>query len=74
MKNITRHSGKLGIIRRENNSVNGNPRYLCQIDGYTFYTAPDSSYGYSIKNHEEKNITVTLGTHRGRLTLNSIEE
>lgn len=72
MKNITQHTGKLEIIERLPNSINGNPRYLCRIDGYTFRTAPDSSYGYSLPNHDGKVTTVTLGTHYGKCTLNSI--
>lgn len=73
MKNITQHSGILNIVRRENSSVNGNPRYLCFIDGVSFYTAPDSSHGYSITNYEGKAVTVTIGTYYGKPTLNTIK-
>jgi hypothetical protein len=74
MKNITRHTGTLEIIERLKNSYNGNPRYLCRIDGYTFRTKPNSSYAYTLPNHSGKVITVTLGTYYGRLALNSIEK
>ena len=73
MKNITRHTGKLEVIKRLPSSSNGNPRYECRIDGYTFVTGIDSSHGYLITNYQDKVITVTLGTHYGRLTLNSIK-
>ena len=74
MKNVTRHSGILSIIKRENNSVNGNPRYLCFVDGVSFYTAPDSMHGYSISNYDGKNVTLTIGTHYNKATLNTIEK
>lgn len=73
MKNIKQHSGILNIIRRENNSVNGNPRYLCFVDGVSFYTAPDSMHGYGITNFKGKPVTVTVGTYYGKATLNTIK-
>lgn len=74
MKNLTRHTGELVIVERLKSSINGNPRYLCIIDGYTFRTTPDSTHGYSIPNHEGNIITVLLGTHYGATSLHSIEE
>jgi hypothetical protein len=73
MKNITRHYGKLEIIRRENNSVNGNPRYYLHIGGVHCYTAPDSSLAYELPNYAGKQVTATVGTYYRRATLNSIE-
>ena len=82
MRNITKHTGKLEILGRMPQSVNGNPRFECLLhkdekdsleNAVRFYTAPDSSFGYSIENHRGKKITVTLGTHYGKTTLNSIE-
>ena len=73
MKSITRHSGILEIIERLPQSTNGNPRYLFTIDGYTAATMVDSHYGYELPNHDGKRVTVTLGSHYGRLSLNSIE-
>ena len=73
MKNLSRHIGKLEIVRRENNSVNGNPRYLCRIDGWTCYTAPDSSLAYALPNYEGKTVIATIGTYYGRPTINTLE-
>ena len=73
MKSITRHTGELEIIERLPSSINGNPRFLCRVDGYTFRTAPDAMHGYCIQNYDGKVITVTLGTHYGKTTLNGIE-
>ena len=72
MKNITRHVGHLTVIERLPSSRNGNPRYRCSVDGYTFTTTPDSSYSYSITNHDGKLVTVELGTHHNKLQLNAI--
>jgi len=74
MKNITRHTGKVEHLRRVDTSRNGNPRYEFIIDGYRVYTGVDSMHGYSIQNHEGKEITVTIGYHRNKLTLNTIEK
>ena len=72
MKSITRHTGKLEVISRLPSSVNGNPRFLATVDGYQFRTAVDSSNGYSIQNYDGRQVTVTLGSHYGVLTLNTI--
>jgi len=55
-------------------SVNGNPRFSFTIDGYTAVTGVDAMQGYEIQNFEGKNCVAELGTHYGRLTLNSIKE
>ena len=73
MKNITRHTGMLEIIERLPNSVNGNPRYLLRIDGFTCRTAPDSMHAYGVTNFEGKTVTATIGTYHGKATLNTIE-
>jgi len=73
MKNITRHHGTLEIIRREKNSVNGNPRYYIYVGGVNCYTSPDSSLAYEVPNYIGKNVVVTIGIHYGRATLDSIE-
>jgi len=80
MKNLSSHTGTLVVIQREKSSINGNPRYLCFIDetgkghGPRFYTAPDSSYGYSITNYENCRVELTIGTYYGKPTLNSIKK
>tara|TARA_R110002094_G_scaffold24225_2_gene36444 strand:+ start:947 stop:1186 length:240 start_codon:yes stop_codon:yes gene_type:complete len=75
MKNVTRHTGKVeNITRQKFLSTNGNPRYTFDIDGYTVWTGVDSSHGYGITNHEGKRATVTIGSHYGRLTLETITD
>jgi hypothetical protein len=74
MKNVTRHIGKLEIIRRENSSVNGNPRYFLHVAGFYCYTAPDSSLGYSVTNYDGRNVIAEIGTYYGRPTLRSVEK
>ena len=73
MKNITRHTGKLSVIKRLKSSVNGNPRYLLEVDGYRFSTTPDSMHAYGVTNYDGKNLVVTIGSHYGVLSLNTIE-
>lgn len=73
MKNISRHAGKLEVLERMPSSRNGNPRYRLYIAGFHCVTAPDSSYGYSVKNFEGKQVVATIGTHFGRATLDSVE-
>lgn len=74
MKNITRHTGTLTVIERLPSSRNGNPRYRAEVDGYRFNTPVDSSYGYSITNHDGKRVEVELGTHYGSLQLNALRK
>lgn len=79
MKNISRHYGKLKIVKRLQNSRNGNPKFKCAIVdqsdcGFSFVTPTDSMFGYSIQNYEDKQVEVTLGTFRNACTLNSIKE
>ena len=74
MRNITRHTGTVGRLTRMESSVNGNPRFSFTIDGYTAVTGVDAMQGYCIQNFEGKNCVAELGTHYGRLTLNSIKE
>ena len=79
MKHISQHTGTLRIIERLNNSVNGNPRYLCYVDetgeghGVSFYTAPDSMHAYGITNYRDKPVTVSIGSYYGKPTLNDIK-
>jgi hypothetical protein len=73
MKNITRHTGKLVDIQRMDSSRNGNPRFSAVVDNQEFVTQVDSKYGYSLENFEAKLVTVTIGSHYGRTTLNSIQ-
>lgn len=74
MKNITRHKGKLEIIKRLPSSINGNPRYLLRVDGFTCKTAPDAGIAYAITNYRDKDVIATIGTHYNTATLDTIKE
>ena len=79
MKNITRHNGKLVILKRLKNSTMGNPKFLCAVldkakTGFTFETATNSMDGYSIENYSNKNVIVEIGTFRNKATLHTIKE
>lgn len=72
MKNITKHNGKLEIIRRLTSSVNGNPRFEISVDGFTCVTGVDSMHGYEVQNLDGKQVSATIGTHYNKATLESI--
>jgi len=73
MKNISRHEGKLEIIQRLPSSINGNPRYLVRIAGFTCKTPVDSSLGYCITNHDGKEVIATIGTHYNTATIDTLK-
>ena len=73
MNNVTRHQGKLEVVKRLPSSLNGNPRYLLRIDGHTCKTSVDSSYGYCVTNYDGKNVIATIGTHYGTATLDTLK-
>jgi hypothetical protein len=72
MHNITRHTGLLTLNKRLKNSYVGNPQFMLNCDGYQFRTESNASIGYNIDSYFDKEVTVTIGTHRNCLTLNSI--
>ena len=74
MKNITRHTGILEMVKRLPNSVNGNPRFQLRCDGWTFCTQPDSMVAYMIENYVGKKATITIGTHYGICQLNTLNK
>lgn len=75
MKNVTQHTGILEIIERDrNNGTNGNPRYVCRLDGITCRTAVDSSLAYSITNYRDKIVTADIGTHYGTVTIKNVRK
>ena len=75
MKNTTRHTGTLRIVERDrNNGRNGNPRYVCTLDGITCRTAIDSSIGYSLPNYDGKVVSALIGTHYGMVTIEGVRE
>lgn len=73
MKNVSRHQGKLEVLKRLPSSLNGNPRYLIRVDGFTCKTAVDSGYGYSVTNFDGKEVIAYIGTHYGIATLDSLK-
>ena len=72
MNNITRHTGKLEILKRLPSSINGNPRFLVSIDNWSAKTIIDSSEGYSITNYEGKLVNAEIGTHYGSAHIQNI--
>lgn len=74
MKNLTRNIGTLEVIERLASSVNGNPRYLVRVDGWTCRTPVDSMLGYCVTNYNGKQVEATIGTHYGYATLASVKE
>lgn len=79
MKNITRHTGKLVILKRLKSSTMGNPKFLCAVldkerNGFTFETATNSGHAYAIENYSNKDVTVEIGTFRNKATLHTIKE
>ena len=72
MKNITSHTGTLTLVKRMKNSLNGNPQFLLECDGYRFRTEANSMIAYKISNYFDQVVNITIGTHRGCLTLDTI--
>ena len=72
MKNINRHEGTVHILKRLDNSSNGNPQYLLSIDGVTCRTQVDSMHGYEVPNYDNRSVVATIGTHYQHATLNTI--
>lgn len=73
MKNITSHIGTLTFIKRMKNSLNGNPQFLLECDGYRFRTEANTQVAYQINHYLDKLVEVAIGTHRGCLTLHTIK-
>ena len=81
MKNVTRHTGKLELVKRMKNSLNGNPQFMLALIehptqqlGWQFRTQANSMLAYKVEGFFGKKVTVTIGTYRGNATLNTIEE
>lgn len=66
-------NGKLNVIERLPSSLNGNPRYLVEINGTGYRTKPDTSLGYSITNYEGKSVEAKVKIYRGKWAIESIE-
>ena len=78
MRNVGYFTGILSAVDRVDTSRNGNPRYRATLivgerETVTADTGVDSSLGYSIGNHLGKRVTLGIGEHRGRPTIDSIE-
>jgi len=73
MKNVQAHIGRLQIIDRMNNSLNGNPRYRVMIGDKYCVTSPDSSISYGITNHDGRQVIACIGEHYGRATIDTLE-
>lgn len=67
-------NGKLNIINRLTSSVNGNPRFLVEIDNKYFKTTPDSMLAYGIDNFDNKQVIATVGRHYGQASVLNIRE
>lgn len=74
MKNVSKVTGVLTIVKRLRSSYNGNPRYLVSVDGVEASTAVDSSEGYTVTNYRDKMVTCDIGLHYGVATIENIEE
>lgn len=73
MKNITAHTGKLQIIKKLRNTLNGNPRYLVKVDGWSCKTKPNAMEAYAISNYDGKTVKAYIGTLRGTATVFDIQ-
>ena len=81
MKNITKHTGTLELIKRMKNSRDGNPQFMLAIIeypeqrlGWRFRTPANSMLAYKAENFIGQKVDVTIGTFRGCATLASIRE
>lgn len=72
MKNVFSTTGKLEIVKRLTNSVNGNPRYRVSIGGVACVTKVDSMLGYTVENFKGEWVNATIGLHYNSATLNTV--
>ena len=76
-KNDTYHEGKLTILKRLKSSVNGNPRFLCQLDKgevwFQFRTRPDSGLAYELEAYNGKQVGVHVWQRNNVATLGAIK-
>ena len=76
MKNVTSHTGILEIVKRMDNSVNGNPRFELEIKTApyavieTFRTRNDDMINYMLEGWLGQPVEVEIGTHYGKPTCN----
>jgi hypothetical protein len=67
-----KYIGKLKIIKRLNNSKNGNPCFLLKVGDFFCQTEPDSKLGYSVSNFEGQKVEITTRTFYGKETLKKL--
>lgn len=78
MKNLSRHTGILHIVKQVKHSANGNPRFELFINetathGVSCGTKPDADYSYEIKNLDGKYVQATIGTYYDKPCLESVQ-
>jgi len=56
----TEIKGKLRVIKKLNNSRDGNPRYKFSIGCFKFKTPPNDGLAYEITNHDGYDVTATV--------------
>ena len=76
MKNITRHYGILKLVKRMDNSVNGNPRFELEIKTTPYAviefcrTRNDDMINYMLEGWLGQPVEVEIGNHYGKPTCN----
>ena len=63
MRNKKTITGKLTIINRLNSSIDGNPRFLVEINNQYFKTTPDAMFGYSVQNFDGQTVNAVIGKY-----------
>ena len=74
MKQVTKVTGVLTVVKRLPSSYNGNPRYMVKVGDTLARTAVDSSEGYTVTNYRDKEVTCDIGLHYGVATIENIKE
>ena len=74
MKDIKTISGKLQIVEKLKNSLNGNPRYMALIGDLVVKTKPDAQLGYSITNYRDKQVIALVKQYKNHIALLSVRE
>lgn len=80
MEKLQQYNGKIQIVKRLNNSVNGNPRFLIELEDLEHYetveTKSDASYCYNIENLSNKKCDCEVMyyfTNKGTAKIESIK-
>lgn len=70
---MSTYTGKLTSLQRLKSSSYGNPRFQFVVDGQIIQTSPNSMFGYSVQNFEDKQVIVETKILRGNVTLTDIK-